>query len=187
MATKPLCSIPDCDKTSLARGLCPNHYQLWRKRDVVRKIAADGASLSFATAAISSSSSECIVWPYAIKNKYPSFTIKGRKIQAHRFVCEAAHGEPPEKTLMACHGCGNCKCVNPGHLYWGTAKQNQDDRLRHGTDCRGVRNPLAKLTEDQARIAKYDTSRSVAELASAFKVRPCTIYAVREGKNWKHI
>jgi DNA-binding transcriptional regulator YiaG len=31
MADKPLCKIPNCDKTSLARGWCNAHYIRWRK------------------------------------------------------------------------------------------------------------------------------------------------------------
>lgn len=32
-----------------------------------------------------------------------------------------------------CHYCGNDKCSNPKHLYWGTRKENLDDAKRHGT------------------------------------------------------
>jgi hypothetical protein len=32
-----------------------------------------------------------------------------------------------------CHNCGNDKCSNPKHLYWGTRKENVQDSRRHGT------------------------------------------------------
>lgn len=32
-----------------------------------------------------------------------------------------------------CHACGNGKCSNPRHLYWGTRKENVHDAIVHGT------------------------------------------------------
>ena len=30
----------------------------------------------------------------------------------------------PSGRILLCHGCGNGKCSNPKHLYWGTDKEN---------------------------------------------------------------
>ena len=38
----------------------------------------------------------------------------------------------PDK-IDLCHNCGNGKCSNPKHLYWGTRKENSEDAKRHGT------------------------------------------------------
>ena len=38
----------------------------------------------------------------------------------------------PEK-IDLCHNCGNGKCSNPKHLYWGTRKENIEDAKRPGT------------------------------------------------------
>lgn len=35
--------------------------------------------------------------------------------------------------IMLCHACGNAKCSNVNHLYWGTAKDNHLDGVEHGT------------------------------------------------------
>ena len=32
-----------------------------------------------------------------------------------------------------CHACGNEKCSNPKHLYWGTRSENVQDAIVHGT------------------------------------------------------
>jgi len=42
-----------------------------------------------------------------------------------------------------CHYCGNSKCSNPKHLYWGTRSENIDDSKRHGT----YKSPFDRLVE----------------------------------------
>lgn len=45
---------------------------------------------------------------------------------AHRFMCLAAHGPPPEGDgcVVAAHACDNKKCFNPAHLRWLTQSMN---------------------------------------------------------------
>lgn len=38
----------------------------------------------------------------------------------------------PERGVDLCHYCGNGKCSNPKHLYWGTRSENMKDYIRHG-------------------------------------------------------
>jgi len=35
------------------------------------------------------------------------------------------------KTGYLCHACGNSKCSNPRHHYWGTCSENNKDRFIH--------------------------------------------------------
>lgn len=50
-----------------------------------------------------------------------------------------------------CHYCGNGKCSNPKHLYWGTRKENIDDSIRHGTKKNGWQTLVEKLGEEGAK------------------------------------
>jgi hypothetical protein len=38
---------------------------------------------------------------------------------------------PAGYNILVCHACHNAKCSNPKHLYWGTPKENAEDR-KHG-------------------------------------------------------
>jgi hypothetical protein len=80
----------------------------------------------------------CVIWPFARRNSsgYGAFDIcvdgKKKSLDAHRYVCREAHGEPAPGE-QASHRCGNKLCVNPRHLYWADALTNMADAKRHGT------------------------------------------------------
>lgn len=58
---------------------------------------------------------------------------RGGNSTVHRGVlAEYLNTDIPEK-IDLCHYCGNGKCSNPKHLYWGTRKENMNDAKRHGT------------------------------------------------------
>ena len=54
---------------------------------------------------------------------------------------------------------------------------------------RGAANGCALITEEQARIAKYEANNwgDVGRLAAEWGVKKSTLFAIRCGRNWKHI
>ena len=63
----------------------------------------------------------------------------GKQIKAHRFSYLAWKGDL-DSEKMICHTCDNPICVNPDHLYQGTAKDNAQDALLRGRQSNGEKN-----------------------------------------------
>lgn len=77
----------------------------------------------------------CILWK-GITNAdgyglIGSGTRKGRNILAHRLSYEFKFGSIP-KGMMILHKCDNPPCINPDHLFIGTAADNIHDMVAKG-------------------------------------------------------
>ena len=75
----------------------------------------------------------CLIGPGAPgSGGYRNSSVKGRRIATHRLVLEIHLGRPLEKHELALHRCNNPACINPEHLYAGSAKDNMADRIAAG-------------------------------------------------------
>lgn len=76
--------------------------------------------------------SGCWIWQGATTNAgYGKIAVHGTLILSHRFSWELHHGPIPEG-LYVCHHCDNPQCVNPDHLFVGTAQDNVNDMMAKG-------------------------------------------------------
>lgn len=59
---------------------------------------------------------------------YGQIRVSGKAMLAHRMMAEIAYG--PGGDQYALHSCDNPPCVNPGHLRWGSARDNVQDAIQ---------------------------------------------------------
>lgn len=111
-----------------------------------------------------------------------------KTVLVHRLVCIAFHGEPQAGQEVA-HIDGNPRNNRSDNLSWATKSENQRHRVAHGTDSRGARHPMSRLSEAQVRLIRFAPKEygSGARLARQFGVTPAAISAIRNGKLWSHM
>ena len=141
----------------------------------------------------------CWNWIGALNKGYG--TCRVRKIQrpAHRMAFIIQNGAIPDG-LHVLHKCDNPRCVNPEHLFTGTASDNMLDMVSKKRDKhsrgfpqnrpKGEENPHAKLTgESVIRMRRMSLGRCAnqSELARMFNIARSTVSQILSGKRWPHI
>ena len=97
------------------------------------------------------------------------------------------HGNTIPEGLILRHKCTNKNCVNPEHLETGTQAENCADKVRDGTDARGEKCHLAKLTSKQVLEIRARAEENCIELAKEYGISPNTISKIITRRTWKHL
>lgn len=124
------------------------------------------------------------------KRGYRSIQLgRGNKhVLVHRLVLMVFVGPCPDG-MEGCHNDGNPANNSLGNLRWGTPKENQEDRIRHGTSGHGERNPSARMTESQIRDirSRHAAGETCRELADAHGISYYTAWDIVKRRSWVHI
>jgi hypothetical protein len=103
---------------------------------------------------------------------------------AHRYAFHRWNGDIP-KGLHICHSCDNRSCVNPAHLWAGTAKDNIQDAKKKKRMAWGPNAGRAKLSKAQVHdMRKRFGTYSDIDLSKMFDVSATTVWAIRTGRTW---
>lgn len=135
---------------------------------------------------------ECWEWQASRRRRgYGQIGARGRtSAAAHRVAWELTHGPIPDG-LWVLHRCDNPPCVNPAHLFLGTAQDNVADMNAKGraNHVRGERARGARLTEDQVRCARAlrRAGAGVRALERAFEVSHGAMMQLLNGSTWTHV
>lgn len=142
--------------------------------------------------------SGCWLWDGAYDRKgYGQLRVAIKGSASLRYATHIAlelAGRPVPPGFLACHHCDVKSCVNPSHLFIGTAQQNTDDmiskgRMRATLGPRGSNISSAKLHESDIpeirfRLADGDTLGSIG---SDYGITKSAVSCIRRGKTWRHV
>ncbi len=129
----------------------------------------------------------CRLWTGAIAQPtgYGHLFWNGRTHGAHRLAWEAFRGPIP-KGMFVCHTCDIRHCINPDHLFLGTAKENNRDASRKGRSASGEKHGRTSLTEVQVWAIRADR-RTARAVAKEYGVDPTTVRNIQRGFTWKYL
>ncbi len=143
----------------------------------------------------SAETSDCWFWVgQVLPNGYGQLNVCRNKLYAHRYSWELVHGAIPTG-LFVCHTCDVRNCVNPAHLFLGTALENNRDaaakgRSRHGPIRRGEECPNSKITEHDVREIKRIYRQggiSQEAIGRTFGITQASVSQIVRGMSWSHL
>lgn len=128
---------------------------------------------------------------------------KSYLVAVHKIVARAFLGPCPPGMQVA-HNDGTRTNANASNLRYATPAENQADRVAHGTDnfgdrnparmrperlARGERNGASKLTGQAVRELRADHGRGLGQkrLARKYGVSQATVWDILAGKIWRHV
>ena len=108
--------------------------------------------------------SGCWLWLGArVPAGYGTLSVDGKTMLAHR-ASWLAHNGPIPWEAQVCHRCDNPLCINPRHLFVGTALDNMRDKDRKGRGrCVGAKNPARGMRNCMARLDDQRVASIVTE------------------------
>ena len=125
----------------------------------------------------------------ADRQGYHQVKLDKKCYRVHRLVAIAFLGDRTNEGLVVAHNSGDKSDNRLENLRWATAKENEADKLKHGTHNRGERKAGSKLKEIDVRIARFLRTEGLTYQAIADKLGISEGHAceIVRGTKWSHI
>jgi|ERR1041385_2741997 hypothetical protein len=151
-------------------------------------------TLKFFESTVVDQRSGCWIWTRGRTSKgYGALYENGKQISAHRFAYKAWVGEIPVG-LYVLHRCDERACVNPEHLFLGTAFDNTQDMIAKGRFVVGKRqhgsdNPKSIFSESQVRQMRklHSEGHSLVSINKRFGGHYSSVKRIINRKYWRHL
>lgn len=149
----------------------------WRPRPSIAAEFAKRTTLDPATG--------CVNWTSTLNDHgYGMFTLNGRLRRAHR-ISWTMHRGPIPQGIFVCHHCDNPACVNPDHLFLGTARDNVADMMSKGRGryiaFKGEESSRARLSDVNVLDIRADKG-TAASIALKYGVSEWYVHKIRQGR-----
>lgn len=111
---------------------------------------------------------------------------KPNTVDVHRLVAMLFLGTPELKHSQVRHLNGKRTDNTSSNIAWGTARENSDDKLLHGTMVMGEKTINAKMTNESVKdaVERYGRGESISSIAIVMGVSSRCIYYIVTGKTW---
>lgn len=133
---------------------------------------------------------ECWEWKGSNQKGYGTILIDRKVQRTHRVSYKLSYGDFDE-TLQVCHKCDNPPCCNPLHLFLGTAKENNEDKIRKGRANmpKGERNHKSKMTAtkviEMRNLFENGVPRNI--LSEKFNISWQSVNKIVKREFWKEV
>lgn len=123
---------------------------------------------------------------------YGQLYCAGGPVLAHRLSWQLHYGLIPDgmDVLHDCPGGDNRACVNPKHLWIGTASENISDAVTKGRMPIGESVKNSKLTASaviEMRRLRSEVGWTYQAIADRFHINNNTAYLAVNRRTWKHV
>lgn len=138
------------------------------------------------------SESGCWIWTGALSShpthRYGNLPIgKSANYKAHRYSAARFMQAKLTSRDFVCHKCDVTECVNPDHLYVGSAATNADDRevRSRNTYLRGEDHNMCKISKVDAQNIFLEKGKH-KDIAERYGVSRPAVTAIKAGRIWRH-
>ncbi len=149
------------------------------------------AKQRFESSFITEPNSGCWLWTAPVdQHGYGKFWLNNKSKRAHRVSWELYRGTIPSGAgyhgTCVLHKCDTPPCVNPDHLFLGTAADNAADMAAKLRGVRGINHPDSKLTPEVVASLRAD-KRCISAAARSVGISVQAARSVQTGESWREV